>query len=512
MDPHLFDIIWEVYRESGSTQPIDVLSGYRSPQTNAMLRRRSRQVAEHSQHMQGKAIDAHFVDVGTGAHPRHRHAHAGGRRRLLSDRHDALGAYRQRLGALLAAHEPRRADPAVPRRKDGVHPRRRAADAWLRAGAGRDRGARRRGAGGERRRNWRPLLLAVRPAAAPTTREESGGQEATTAMAATRQCARRPQRRLAAAAAAVEVADVGPRGGRQGQARLAHRHRLRQAPVEPAPAARPRGRPIPGRRRSRRPSATLPTGPAYASAAGASADAAGQAAGRRGAGAAQRGQRRFADGAQRRAEVHRAPLPPRKPADLAALAFADAPMPPDSSGGSDPRFDDGPSGGAFAPPSNKRFDAGPAGWFAAARLLPPASIARRPARSRWPRGCGRRSMTTSELLARAAELTAPLPPMPIPNVGGDCADETAAAGGRQPRRRAASARLVRSHRGAGGRGPGAIVRGRLQERRAGGCRSDPCGTGQPIALRRDPPKGRRARRPKLPQRRGCNQGARASCA
>src|SRR4029077_13142376 len=45
--------------------PIDVLSGYRSPQTNAMLRRRSRQVAEHSQHMQGKAIDAHFLDVGT---------------------------------------------------------------------------------------------------------------------------------------------------------------------------------------------------------------------------------------------------------------------------------------------------------------------------------------------------------------------------------------------------------------------------------------------------------------
>ena len=27
MDPHLFDIIWEVYRESGSSQPIDVLSG-----------------------------------------------------------------------------------------------------------------------------------------------------------------------------------------------------------------------------------------------------------------------------------------------------------------------------------------------------------------------------------------------------------------------------------------------------------------------------------------------------
>src|SRR5271166_5483196 len=65
MDPRLFDIIWEVYRESGSSQPIDVLSAYRSPETNAMLRRRSRQVAEHSQHMEGRAIDAHFVDVGT---------------------------------------------------------------------------------------------------------------------------------------------------------------------------------------------------------------------------------------------------------------------------------------------------------------------------------------------------------------------------------------------------------------------------------------------------------------
>jgi uncharacterized protein YcbK (DUF882 family) len=67
MDPRLFDILWEVYQQSGSSQPIDVLSAYRSPQTNAMLRRRSRLVAEHSQHMQGKAIDAHFIDVGPGA-------------------------------------------------------------------------------------------------------------------------------------------------------------------------------------------------------------------------------------------------------------------------------------------------------------------------------------------------------------------------------------------------------------------------------------------------------------
>ena len=63
MDPKLFDILWQVYQEAGSTLPIEVLSAYRSPQTNAMLRARSRQVAQHSQHMLGKAIDAHFQDV-----------------------------------------------------------------------------------------------------------------------------------------------------------------------------------------------------------------------------------------------------------------------------------------------------------------------------------------------------------------------------------------------------------------------------------------------------------------
>ena len=63
MDPRLFDTIWEVYRESGSRQPIEVMSAYRSPETNAMLRRRSRAVAEHSQHILGKAMDQHYVDV-----------------------------------------------------------------------------------------------------------------------------------------------------------------------------------------------------------------------------------------------------------------------------------------------------------------------------------------------------------------------------------------------------------------------------------------------------------------
>ena len=64
MDPHLFDILWEVYRESGSHQPINVFSAYRSPQTNAMLHGRSGGVAVRSLHVEGRAIDVrlHGVD------------------------------------------------------------------------------------------------------------------------------------------------------------------------------------------------------------------------------------------------------------------------------------------------------------------------------------------------------------------------------------------------------------------------------------------------------------------
>src|SRR5215218_5020509 len=65
MDPRLFDILWEVYRESGSSQPINIISAYRSPETNSALRRRSSGVAEHSQHMLGKAMDIRLPDVDT---------------------------------------------------------------------------------------------------------------------------------------------------------------------------------------------------------------------------------------------------------------------------------------------------------------------------------------------------------------------------------------------------------------------------------------------------------------
>ena len=57
MDPQLFDVLWETYREVGATQPIDVICGYRSSETNSMLRRRSSGVAQNSNHVSGLAID-----------------------------------------------------------------------------------------------------------------------------------------------------------------------------------------------------------------------------------------------------------------------------------------------------------------------------------------------------------------------------------------------------------------------------------------------------------------------
>jgi uncharacterized protein YcbK (DUF882 family) len=57
MDPQLFDLLWETYREVGGTEPIQVVCGYRSPATNAMLRARSSGVARVSQHTAGHAMD-----------------------------------------------------------------------------------------------------------------------------------------------------------------------------------------------------------------------------------------------------------------------------------------------------------------------------------------------------------------------------------------------------------------------------------------------------------------------
>jgi uncharacterized protein YcbK (DUF882 family) len=67
MDPHTVDIVWEIYREVGAPGPVTIISGYRSPQTNSMLRARGRGVARYSQHMLGKAIDFYIPGADLGA-------------------------------------------------------------------------------------------------------------------------------------------------------------------------------------------------------------------------------------------------------------------------------------------------------------------------------------------------------------------------------------------------------------------------------------------------------------
>ncbi|MBY5352779.1 DUF882 domain-containing protein [Rhizobium leguminosarum] len=65
MDPRLLDLVWEVYKRSGGTDYIHIVSAYRSPTTNNMLRNRSRStgVAKKSQHMLGKAMDFYVPGV-----------------------------------------------------------------------------------------------------------------------------------------------------------------------------------------------------------------------------------------------------------------------------------------------------------------------------------------------------------------------------------------------------------------------------------------------------------------
>lgn len=63
IDPKLIDLVWEVHAELGSRMPAHVISGYRSPATNSMLRKTRGGQAKRSQHMLGKAMDVRFPDI-----------------------------------------------------------------------------------------------------------------------------------------------------------------------------------------------------------------------------------------------------------------------------------------------------------------------------------------------------------------------------------------------------------------------------------------------------------------
>jgi uncharacterized protein YcbK (DUF882 family) len=64
MDPNLLDLLVELHRRTGSSKAFQVISGYRSPKTNAMLVSASGGgVAKRSLHMDAKAIDIRLHDV-----------------------------------------------------------------------------------------------------------------------------------------------------------------------------------------------------------------------------------------------------------------------------------------------------------------------------------------------------------------------------------------------------------------------------------------------------------------
>jgi uncharacterized protein YcbK (DUF882 family) len=66
IDPRLLDLLDAVAARTGSRDPFQVISGYRSPKTNALMHEHSEEVAAHSLHMVGKAIDIRLVDGALG--------------------------------------------------------------------------------------------------------------------------------------------------------------------------------------------------------------------------------------------------------------------------------------------------------------------------------------------------------------------------------------------------------------------------------------------------------------
>ena len=63
IDPALLDMLHRLAAVTETSKPFAVISGYRSPKTNLMLREKSTSVAASSLHMAGKAIDIRLADV-----------------------------------------------------------------------------------------------------------------------------------------------------------------------------------------------------------------------------------------------------------------------------------------------------------------------------------------------------------------------------------------------------------------------------------------------------------------
>src|SRR5438445_427279 len=62
IDPELLDLLTKLQAKLRTREPFQILSGYRSPATNAMLASMTDGVAQHSLHMQGMAVDIRVPD------------------------------------------------------------------------------------------------------------------------------------------------------------------------------------------------------------------------------------------------------------------------------------------------------------------------------------------------------------------------------------------------------------------------------------------------------------------
>lgn len=61
IDPGLLDLLFTAAERCGRDAEFEVISGYRSPESNAAMHARSPGVASHSMHMEGRAIDVRLV-------------------------------------------------------------------------------------------------------------------------------------------------------------------------------------------------------------------------------------------------------------------------------------------------------------------------------------------------------------------------------------------------------------------------------------------------------------------
>lgn len=65
IDSNLLEMLWNLQCRLGRKGVFEVISGYRSPRTNTLLRKNTSGVAKRSLHMQGKAIDIRMTGIKT---------------------------------------------------------------------------------------------------------------------------------------------------------------------------------------------------------------------------------------------------------------------------------------------------------------------------------------------------------------------------------------------------------------------------------------------------------------